>query len=51
MIIIHAVLKVNPERREQFLTESKALLVATHAEEGNLLMSYMRMLEKPTHLL
>lgn len=36
MIIIHAVLKVNPERREQFLTESKALLAATHAEEGNL---------------
>jgi quinol monooxygenase YgiN len=36
MIIIHAVLKVNPERREQFLAESKTLLTATHAEEGNL---------------
>ena len=36
MIIIHAVLKVNPERREQFLSEAKQLLAATHAEEGNL---------------
>ncbi|KTD83311.1 putative quinol monooxygenase [Paenibacillus etheri] len=36
MIIIHAELKVNPERREQFLEESKTLLTATHAEEGNL---------------
>lgn len=36
MIIIHAVLKVNPERREQFLAEAKSLLTATHAEEGNL---------------
>ncbi|WP_340006516.1 putative quinol monooxygenase [Paenibacillus sp. FSL K6-0276] len=36
MVIIHAVLKVNPERREQFLAESKTLLSATHAEEGHL---------------
>lgn len=36
MIIIHAGLKVNPERREQFLSEAKQLLAATHAEEGNL---------------
>lgn len=36
MIIIHAGLKVNPERREQFLAEVKELLAATHAEEGNL---------------
>ena len=36
MIIIHAILKVNPERRELFLSEAKQLLAATHAEEGNL---------------
>lgn len=36
MFIIHAVMKVNPEREEQFLAESKLLLAATHKEEGNL---------------
>lgn len=36
MIIIHAGLKVNPQRREQFLVEAQSLLAATHAEEGNI---------------
>lgn len=51
MIIIHAVLKVNPERREQFLAESKTLLTATHAEEEISLMNCMKMPEKQIHLL
>ncbi|AIQ15745.1 monooxygenase [Paenibacillus sp. FSL H7-0357] len=36
MIIIHALMQVNPEREEQFLAEAKTLLAATHEEEGNL---------------
>jgi quinol monooxygenase YgiN len=36
MIIIHAVLHVKPERREQFLTEVKPLIASSQSEEGNL---------------
>ncbi|MHA6534479.1 putative quinol monooxygenase [Paenibacillus sp. BAC0078] len=36
MIIIHALMQVNPDREEQFLAEAKTLLAATHKEEGNL---------------
>ncbi|MBT2293066.1 antibiotic biosynthesis monooxygenase [Paenibacillus albidus] len=36
MIIIHAGMQVNPERRVQFLAEVKELVAATHKEEGNL---------------
>lgn len=36
MIITHALMYVNPERRTQFLEEVKPMIAATHAEEGNL---------------
>lgn len=36
MIIIHALLQVNPQRREQFLAEVKPLIAASQAEEGNI---------------
>ncbi|WP_379158488.1 putative quinol monooxygenase [Paenibacillus sp. sgz5001063] len=36
MIIIHAVMQVNPAFKEKFLAEAKQLLAATHTEEGNL---------------
>ncbi|MBW4085154.1 putative quinol monooxygenase [Paenibacillus sp. S150] len=36
MIIIHAVMQVNPEFKEKFLAEASQLLAATHKEEGNL---------------
>jgi quinol monooxygenase YgiN len=36
MIIIHALLQVNPAREEEFLEVAKSLVAATHEEEGNL---------------
>lgn len=36
MIIIHALMQVKPECREQFLAEVKPLIAATLSEEGNL---------------
>lgn len=36
MIIIHAVMQVNPALKEKFLAEAKQLLAATRQEEGNL---------------
>jgi quinol monooxygenase YgiN len=36
MIIIHALLHVNPAREEEFLEVAKPLIAATHEEEGNL---------------
>ena len=36
MLIIHALLHVNPEREEEFLATAKPLIAATHEEEGNL---------------
>ncbi|MBY9079905.1 antibiotic biosynthesis monooxygenase [Paenibacillus sp. HN-1] len=36
MIIIHALMQVDPAKREAFLAEAQHLLAATHAEEGNL---------------
>ncbi|MFC3750112.1 putative quinol monooxygenase [Paenibacillus sp. GCM10012306] len=36
MIIIHAIIQVKPERREQFLTVVKPLIASSQSEEGNL---------------
>lgn len=36
MIIIHALLHVNPERETDFLETAKPLIAATHEEEGNI---------------
>ncbi|MEK4848399.1 putative quinol monooxygenase [Paenibacillus sp. FSL H7-0756] len=36
MLIIHALLHVNPAREEEFLATAKTLIAATHEEEGNL---------------
>ncbi|WNS41696.1 putative quinol monooxygenase [Paenibacillus sp. MMS20-IR301] len=36
MIIIHALLQVNPAREDEFLETAKSLVAATHEEEGNL---------------
>ncbi|NQX48776.1 antibiotic biosynthesis monooxygenase [Paenibacillus tritici] len=36
MIIIHALLHVNPAREEEFLEAAKPMITATHEEEGNL---------------
>lgn len=36
MILIHALLHVNPEREADFLEAAKPLIAATHEEEGNL---------------
>lgn len=36
MIIIHALMQVNPAREEEFLEVAKTLIAATHEEEGNL---------------
>lgn len=46
MIIIHAVMQVNPEREEQFLAEVKPLIAATHEEEGNLSYDLYKHTEK-----
>lgn len=37
MIIIHAHLKVKPERREEFLEMTRALIAGSQAEEGNIM--------------
>lgn len=36
MIIIHALLHVNPAREADFLAAAKPLVAATHEEEGNI---------------
>ncbi|MGP7816609.1 putative quinol monooxygenase [Niallia sp. 01092] len=36
MIIIHAVFKVNPEKRDGFLAEIKPLITGSQAEAGNI---------------
>lgn len=36
MIIIHALLQVNPAREQEFLEVAKTLVAATHEEEGNI---------------
>ncbi|WP_141433903.1 putative quinol monooxygenase [Bacillus sp. 03113] len=36
MVIIHAVFKVNPERRVDFLAETKTLIAGSQSELGNI---------------
>ncbi|MDN3955807.1 putative quinol monooxygenase [Sporolactobacillus laevolacticus] len=36
MILIHALFRVKPEKRDQFLSETKPLVAGSQAEEGNI---------------
>ncbi|MGQ3480727.1 putative quinol monooxygenase [Paenibacillus sp. TY11] len=47
MIIIHADMKVLPEKRETFLQQTQGLISASQAEEGNVRYTLMQDLNDP----
>lgn len=49
MIIIHANLQIQPEQEQTFLEETKILLAATRAEEGNISYELKKSTEQDYH--
>jgi len=49
MIIIHAKLQVKPDQEQAFLEETKTLLKASRAEEGNISYDLMKSTEQEYH--
>ncbi|MEC0232766.1 putative quinol monooxygenase [Paenibacillus kribbensis] len=47
MVIIHADMKVLPEKREVFLQQTQGLISASQAEEGNVRYTLMQDLNDP----
>jgi quinol monooxygenase YgiN len=47
MIIIHAFIKVDPKRRQEFLEQARRVAIPSQAEEGNISYHYYEDPEQP----